>query len=167
MLASAVAAGWSTYLHWLPCRGSMLSGSIIYGYDYVGRRLLRRMFAADGRGPGAVGVRALYVACDGARRAGLANARPRAAAAAEDQGQSRHFPVWPRLPSPEPWRSAKLDTVQTALFLVMLLLTIELSAVVALLAISAWQPDARRSPLPAPGGCAVGYDGLWCHPHDR
>jgi hypothetical protein len=23
MLASAVAAGWSTYLHWLPCRGSM------------------------------------------------------------------------------------------------------------------------------------------------
>jgi hypothetical protein len=30
MLAAAVAAAWSTYLQWLPCRGSMLSGSIIY-----------------------------------------------------------------------------------------------------------------------------------------
>jgi hypothetical protein len=34
MLASAVAAAWSTYLHWLPCRGSMLRGSIIHDYDY-------------------------------------------------------------------------------------------------------------------------------------
>jgi hypothetical protein len=31
ILAAAVAAGWSTYLYWLPCRGSMLSGSLIYG----------------------------------------------------------------------------------------------------------------------------------------
>jgi len=29
MLVSAVAAGWSTYLHWLPCRGTMLEGTII------------------------------------------------------------------------------------------------------------------------------------------
>jgi hypothetical protein len=35
MLASAGAAAWSTYLHWLPCRGSMLRGSIIYDYAYV------------------------------------------------------------------------------------------------------------------------------------
>jgi hypothetical protein len=34
MLAAAVAAAWSTYLYWLPCRGSMLRGSIIHGYDY-------------------------------------------------------------------------------------------------------------------------------------
>jgi hypothetical protein len=30
MLLSAVAAGWSTYLHWLPCRGTMLEGTIIH-----------------------------------------------------------------------------------------------------------------------------------------
>jgi hypothetical protein len=29
-----VAAGLSTYLHWLPCRGSMLRGSIVHDYDY-------------------------------------------------------------------------------------------------------------------------------------
>ena len=54
MLAAAAAAGWSTYLHWLPCRGSMLRGSIIQGDDYVGGEFsdlcLRRM---DGD-PGAV-----------------------------------------------------------------------------------------------------------------
>jgi hypothetical protein len=30
MLAAAVAASWSTYLHWLPCQGSMLDGTIIH-----------------------------------------------------------------------------------------------------------------------------------------
>jgi hypothetical protein len=34
MLAAAVATVWSTYLHWLPCRGSMLNGTILRGYDY-------------------------------------------------------------------------------------------------------------------------------------
>ena len=34
LLASAVAAAWSVYLHWLPCRGTMLSGSILRGYAY-------------------------------------------------------------------------------------------------------------------------------------
>ena len=34
MLAAAVAEGWSTYLYWLPCRDSMLSG-IIYGSHHV------------------------------------------------------------------------------------------------------------------------------------
>jgi hypothetical protein len=29
MLASAVATAWSTYLYWLPCRGSMLEGTLI------------------------------------------------------------------------------------------------------------------------------------------
>lgn len=54
MLASAVAAGWSTYLYWLPCRGSMLSGSIIDGYAYVGADFsdacLRRMDGEQARG---------------------------------------------------------------------------------------------------------------------
>jgi hypothetical protein len=34
LLASAVAVIWSSYLHWLPCRGSMLSGSVLRGYAY-------------------------------------------------------------------------------------------------------------------------------------
>jgi hypothetical protein len=34
MLAAAAAAGWSLYLHWLPCHGSMLNGSAFRGYTY-------------------------------------------------------------------------------------------------------------------------------------
>ena len=68
MLASAVAAGWSTSLHWLPCRGSMLSGSIVYGYDYVGPDFsdlcLRRM---DGdQGPWELALYVLAMALAGA-----------------------------------------------------------------------------------------------------
>jgi hypothetical protein len=37
MLASAVAAAWSTYLYWLPCRGSMLEGTIFQPYTDDGR----------------------------------------------------------------------------------------------------------------------------------
>ena len=33
-LGAGVALGVSTYLHWLPCRGSMLSGSIVRGFAY-------------------------------------------------------------------------------------------------------------------------------------
>jgi hypothetical protein len=32
MLAAAAVAGWSVYLHWLPCRGSMLNGNAFRGY---------------------------------------------------------------------------------------------------------------------------------------
>ena len=38
MLAAAAATGRSTYLYWLPCRGSMLRGSIINYYMDVGRK---------------------------------------------------------------------------------------------------------------------------------
>jgi hypothetical protein len=52
MLASAAAFAWSTYLHWLPCRGSMLLGSIIQGDDSVGGEFsdlcLRRMDGDQG-----------------------------------------------------------------------------------------------------------------------
>lgn len=33
LLASAGAAAWSTYLHWAPCRGSLLDYSIVRGYQ--------------------------------------------------------------------------------------------------------------------------------------
>ena len=38
MLAAAAATGRSTYMYWLPCRGSMLRGSIINYYVDVGRK---------------------------------------------------------------------------------------------------------------------------------
>jgi hypothetical protein len=37
MLASAVAAAWSTYLYWLPCRGSMLEGTLLQPFSGDGR----------------------------------------------------------------------------------------------------------------------------------
>ena len=40
MLAAAAATGRSTYLYWLPCRGSMLRGSFINYYVNVGRQIL-------------------------------------------------------------------------------------------------------------------------------
>lgn len=33
LLASAGAAAWSTYLHWTPCRGALLSYSVLEGYQ--------------------------------------------------------------------------------------------------------------------------------------
>lgn len=38
MLAAAAATGRSSYLYWLPCRGSMLRGSVINYYVEVGRK---------------------------------------------------------------------------------------------------------------------------------
>lgn len=37
MLVSAVAAAWSTYLYWLPCRGSMLEGTLLQPFSGDGR----------------------------------------------------------------------------------------------------------------------------------
>jgi hypothetical protein len=37
MLAAAVTAAWSTYLYWLPCRGTMLEGTILDPYTGDGR----------------------------------------------------------------------------------------------------------------------------------
>lgn len=34
LLAAGAAAAWSTYLYWRPCRGSMLSGSVFRDYAY-------------------------------------------------------------------------------------------------------------------------------------
>jgi hypothetical protein len=43
MLVAAAATGRSTYLYWLPCRGSMLKGSIINYYVDVGRKFPPRV----------------------------------------------------------------------------------------------------------------------------
>ncbi len=46
LLASAVAAAWSVYLHWQPCRGTMLNGTILRRYSYereFSTACLRRM----------------------------------------------------------------------------------------------------------------------------
>ena len=37
MMTSAAAAAWSTYLYWLPCRGSMLEGTLIHPSSGDGR----------------------------------------------------------------------------------------------------------------------------------
>ena len=37
MLASAASAAWSTYLYWLPCRGTMLEGTIVHPRGGDGR----------------------------------------------------------------------------------------------------------------------------------
>jgi hypothetical protein len=37
MLVSAVAAAWSTYLYWLPCRGTMLEGTLLQPFSGDGR----------------------------------------------------------------------------------------------------------------------------------
>ena len=46
LMAAGVAAGWATYLHWMPCRGALLSGSVVRGYRYgpdFSEACLRRM----------------------------------------------------------------------------------------------------------------------------
>jgi hypothetical protein len=43
MLAAAAAAGWSLYLHWLPCHGSMLNGTAFRDEDGFSDGCLRRM----------------------------------------------------------------------------------------------------------------------------
>jgi hypothetical protein len=131
MLAAAVAAAWSTYLHWLPCRGSMLRGSIIhgYGYDYNGGKFsdlcLRRMDGDQGPWESELNVVAMVLL-------GVA---------------------WLALVLGLRWQprtkavAAVLGLATLALrdgsIPLMLLLNSELAAVVALVAILAWQPAVR------------------------
>jgi hypothetical protein len=129
MLASAAAFAWSTYLHWLPCRGSMLLGSIIQGDDSVGDRFsdlcLRRM---DGdKGPWESELQVVAMVLLGA--------------------------AWLALVLGMRWqlRTKAVAAVLGLATLVlrdgsiplMLLLNSELAAVIALVAILAWQPEVR------------------------
>ena len=99
------------------------------------------MFAADGRGPGAVGVRAEHRR-DGARRGGLAalvlgmrwQLRTKAVAALSG-------PATLVLAGAAAIGDAGLG--QDSYFPGILLVRIELAAVVALVAISAWQPEVH------------------------
>ncbi len=171
MLASAVAAGWSTHLYWLPCRGSMLRASIVHGYayDYGGGQFsdacLRRMdtglFEPGEQTPWAPDLLVLAMAV-----AGLA---------------------WLTLVLGLRWQlSTKvvaalpgLATIATAVvgavaigeaapppnnpLLGMLSVIIEWSALVTLVASLAG--GSSRSPsLPTPGGGAVGHHSLWWLP---
>jgi hypothetical protein len=139
MLASAVAAGWSTYLHWVPCRGSMLRGSIVhdYSYDYEGGSFsdlcLRRM---DGdRGPWDLALYVLAMALAGLAWLTLVlgmrwQLRTKAVAALPGL-----FTL--ALAGAEAIGDAALG--QDGEVLLILVAGIELSAVAALVAV--WQPD--------------------------
>lgn len=64
LLAAAVAAGVATWLEWLPCRGSMLNGSVLLGYQYptdFSDACLARMDGSDAvpLAPGTLEARAL------------------------------------------------------------------------------------------------------------
>jgi hypothetical protein len=129
MLAAAAAAGSSTYLHWLPCRGSMLLGSIIQGDEFVGGKFsdlcLRRM---DGdQGPWETELQVVAMVLLGV--------------------------AWLALVLGLRWQlrtkivAAVLGLAALALrpssIPLMLLLNSELAAVVALVVILAWQPEVR------------------------
>lgn len=153
MLTSAVAAAWSTYRYWLPCRGSMLDGTLIKpirddGGSYeefvkLDPAVKARMFACDARMDGDVaglapwtdelriaamvllGVAwlALVLGLRWQLRAKAVAALPglatlAAAFAATGSDRENLPPMW-------------------------LLFSIEVAAAVALLAISAWQPETR------------------------
>ena len=137
LLAAAAAAAWSTHLEWLPCRGSMLSGSIIYSYDYVGPGFsdacLRRM---DGdQGPWAP---QLKVAAAGVAWLTLV-------LGLRWQLRTKAVASLPGLVTVALGGAVAIGAGhgQDDSPLVVLVLTIELFAVVALVAISAWQPDVR------------------------
>lgn len=138
MLASAVAAGWSTYLHWLPCRGSMLLGSIIQGDDHDGGKFsdlcLRRMDGDQGPWESELNVVAMVLLGVAwlALVLGLRwQLRTKAVAAVLVLATLALIPIMQLLNS------------ELAAIPVMLLLNSEVAAVVALVVISVWQPEVR------------------------
>jgi hypothetical protein len=141
LLAAAALAAWSTYLDWLPCRGSMLRGSIIqnYAYNYDGGEFsaacLRRM---DGEPGPWRSVKVAAMALAGVAWLALVlglrwRLRTKAVAA---------------LPGLVTLAVAGAGAIGAGRGLddsplVRLIVTIELLAVVAVVAISAWQPEVR------------------------
>lgn len=100
MLAAAVEDAWSTYLYWLPCRGSMLDGTIIHptvgdgpsyeDFEKLDPAVKARMFACERRMDGDISEQWPWTSELGVAvmrpPGGLAHARARAAVAAEDRG---------------------------------------------------------------------------------
>jgi hypothetical protein len=118
MLAAAAATGRSTYLYWLPCRGSMLRGSIINYYVDVGRKFSPACKQAmDGDValvvPWTSGLNLVAMALLGVAWLTLI------VGFGGDGGLGllRYFRVWPRLrwPWPEPRRSAIPNPLSTPL----------------------------------------------------
>jgi hypothetical protein len=141
MLASAVAAGLSTYLHWLPCRGSMLRGSIIYDFAYVGPKFsaaCERRMSGD-QGPWELALYVLAVALAGVAWLTLV-------LGLRWQRRTKRVAALPGLAT---LALAGATAIGDAVFgqdgeiLMLLLVSIDLSAVVALIAILAWEPDVR------------------------
>jgi hypothetical protein len=129
MLAAAATFAWSTYLHWLPCRGSMLLGSIIQGDDSVGGTFsdlcLRRMDGDQGPWESELNVVAM-VLLGVAWLALVLGLRwqPRTKAVAAVLGLA-------------------MLALRPSFIPLMLLLNSEVAAVVALVVISVWQPEVR------------------------
>jgi hypothetical protein len=141
MLTSALAAGWSTYLDWLPCRGSMLSGSIIYGYDHVGPGFsdscLRRMDGAE-QGRWAPELKVVAIVLLGVAWLALVLGM-------RWQLRTKAVAALPGLVTLALGGAVAIGAGQGQddSLVAVPVLTIELLAVVALVAISAWQPDVH------------------------
>jgi hypothetical protein len=155
MLASAAAAAWSTYLYWLPCRGTMLEGTLIHptvddggsyeDYEKLAPAVKAMLSACDARMDGDISAQApwtseLHVAA--MALAGLAwltlvlglrwQLRTKAVAALPGLATlalAGALPIAEATANPD-------DSLP-----MILSLSIEFAAVVALLAIPAWQPD--------------------------
>jgi len=141
MLAAAATTGLSTYMHWLPCRGSMLRGSIVHGYDYDGGKFsdlcLRRMDGDQGPWESELNVAAMVLL-------GLAwlalvlglRWKPRTKVVAALPGLAT-LAFAAALPIAE--ATAHPDSP----VLMVLVLAIEGSVLIPLIAIPAWQPDVQ------------------------
>jgi hypothetical protein len=140
MLASAVAAAWSTYLHWLPCRGSMLRGSIIHNYDYdydggsFSDLCLRRMDGDQGPWESELNVVAMVL---------LGVAWLALVLGLRWQLRTKAVAALSGLATLAVAGATVIGDARYDSFPMMLLLSSELSAVVALVAISVWQPETH------------------------
>jgi hypothetical protein len=138
MLAAAAAAAWSTYLHWLPCRGSMLRGSVVHGYeyDYDGGKFsdlcLRRMDGDQGPWESELQVVAMVL---------LGVAWLALVLGLRWQVKTKAVAGLPGLATLLVAGDVAIGNGGDDSFPLMLMLSIELCAVVALVAFSAWQPE--------------------------
>jgi hypothetical protein len=159
MLVSAVAAAWSTYLYWLPCRGSMLEGTLLqpsWGdgrtyeeYEKLDPAVKAAMQACEARMDGDISGQAPWTSellLLAMALAGLAwlnlvlglrwRLRTKAVAALPGLGTVS-------LALAMAMTIGDAERGQDSSLLTMLPLAIEWSALVALAVIWAWQPEVR------------------------
>jgi hypothetical protein len=153
MLTSAVAAAWSTYLYWLPCRGSMLDGTLIKPirddggtyeeFERLDPAVKARMFACEARMDGDVAGLAPWT--DELRIVAmvlLAVAWLALVLGLRWQLRTKAVAILPGLATFAGALTAA-GSDRENLPPMWLLLSIEVTAAVALVAISAWQPETR------------------------